>query len=58
MWSWPENWLKACNKFLTYENDEGSLEIFTKKSDKQPDTADIPDLESEKSAAQRKNQQG
>ena len=43
---------------MTYENDEGSLEIFTKKSDKQPDTTDIPDLESEESAAQRRNQQG
>ena len=43
---------------MTYENDEGSLEIFTKKSDKQPDTTNIPDLESEESAAQRRNQQG
>ena len=28
------------------------------KSDKQPDTTEMPDLESEESAAQRKNQQG
>ena len=28
------------------------------KSDKQPDTTDIPDLESEESAEQRRNQQG
>ena len=45
------------NKFVE-RNDEGSLEIFTKESDKQPDSTDIPDLEKEKSAAQRRNQQG
>ena len=28
------------------------------KSDKQPDTTDMPDLESKESAAQRRNQQG
>ena len=29
-----------------------------KKSDKQPDTTDMPELESEESAAQRRNQRG
>ena len=43
---------------MAYENDEGSYEIFTKKSDKEPGTTDIPDLESEESAAQGRNQQG
>ena len=45
------------NKFVE-KNDEGNLEIFKKESDEQPDTADIPDLDNEESAAQRRNQQG
>ena len=45
------------NKFLE-SNDEGSLEIFKKESDEQPDTTDMPELETEESVAQRKNQQG
>ena len=45
------------NKFLE-SNDEGSLEIFKKESDQQPDTTDMPELETEESVAQRKNQQG
>ena len=39
------------------QNDEGSLEIFTKESDEQPDSTDIPNLEKEESAVQRRNQQ-
>ena len=34
------------------------IELSRQKSDEQPDTTDMPDLESEKSAAQRRNQQG
>ena len=45
------------NKFVE-KNDEGNLEIFKKESDEQPDTTDIPDLDNEESAAQRRNQQG
>ena len=45
------------NKFVE-KNDEGNLEIFKKESDEQPDTKDIPDLDNEESAAQRRNQQG
>ena len=45
------------NKFLE-SNDEGSLEIFKKESDEQPDISDMPELETEESVAQRKNQQG
>ena len=45
------------NKFLE-SNDEGSLEIFKKESDEKPDTTDMPELETEESVAQRKNQQG
>ena len=40
------------------KNDEDNLEIFKKESDEQPDTKDIPDLDNEESAAQRRNQQG
>ena len=40
------------------KNDEGSLETFKKESDEQLDTTDMPNLESEKSAAQRRNQRG
>ena len=46
-------------------NEKGDLEIFKEKSDKgkqksdkQPDTTDMPELESEESAAERRNQQG
>ena len=45
------------NKFVE-KNDEGNIEIFKKESDEQPDTTDIPDLDNEESAAQRRNQQG
>ena len=45
------------NKFVE-KNDEGNLEIFKKESDEQPDTTDIPDLDNEEFAAQRRNQQG
>ena len=45
------------NKFVE-GNDEGSLEIFKKESDEQPDTTDMPELETEESVAQRKNQEG
>ena len=45
------------NKFVE-KNDEDNLEIFKKESDEQPDTKDIPDLDNEESAAQRRNQQG
>ena len=38
--------------------DEKESGIATQQSDKQPDTTDMPDLESEESAAQRRNQQG
>ena len=33
-------------------------QILKTKSNKQPDTTDMPELESEESAAKRKNQQG
>ena len=33
-------------------------ELRKQKSDEQPDTTDMPDLESEESAAQGRNQQG
>ena len=46
-------------------NEKGDFEIFKEKSDKekqetdeQPDTTDMSELESEESAAQRKNQPG
>ena len=45
------------NNFVE-KNDEGSLETFKKESDEQLDTTDMPNLESEKSAAQRRNQRG
>ena len=45
------------NNFVE-KNDEGSLETFKKESDEQPDTTDMPNLESENSAAQRRNQRG
>ena len=38
--------------------DEKESGIATQQSDKQPDTTDMPDLESEESAAQRRNQPG
>ena len=38
--------------------DEKESGIVTQQSDEQPDTTDMPDLESEESAAQRRNQQG
>ena len=38
--------------------DEKESGIVTQQSDEQPDTTDIPDLESEESAAQTRNQQG
>ena len=34
------------NNFVE-KNDEGSLETFKKESDEQPDTTDMPNLESE-----------
>ena len=49
---------------LFEENNEGKLEFFEKKSDierkesdEQPDTTDVPELESEKPAAKRRNQE-
>ena len=45
------------NKFVE-KNDEGNLENFKKESDEQPGTTDMPNLDSEESAAQRRNQQG
>ena len=46
-------------------NNEGNLEVFKEKSDKEKqesneklDTTDMPGLESEESAAERRNQQG
>ena len=46
-------------------NEKGDFEIFKEKSDKEkqesnerPDTTDMPELESEESAAERRNQQG
>ena len=46
-------------------NNEGNLEVFKEKSDKEKqafneklDTTDMPELESEESAAERRNQQG
>ena len=41
-------------------NKEGMLEIFEEKqeSDEEPDTTDMPELESEKSASERRNQPG
>ena len=41
-------------------NKEGSFEIFEEKqeSDEEPVTTDMPELESEESAAERRNQQG
>ena len=45
-------------------NEKGDFEIFKEKSDKEkqesnerPDTTDMPELESEQSAAERRNQQ-
>ena len=45
-------------------NEKGNFEIFKQKSDKekqksneQPDTTDMPELESEESAAERRNQE-
>ena len=43
---------------LRSKSDKKESDIVKQKSDKQPDTTDMPDLESEKSAAQRRNQQG
>ena len=37
--------------------DQKESDIIKQKSDKQPDTTDMSDLESEESAAQRTNQQ-
>ena len=45
------------NKFVE-KNDEGNLENFKIKSDEQPGTTDMLNLDSEESAAQRRNQQG
>ena len=38
--------------------DEKESDMRTQQSDERPDTTDMPDLESEESAAQRRNQQG
>ena len=59
------------NKIFTGESEriglskKGDFEIFKEKSDKEkqesnerPDTTDMPELESEESAAERRNQQG
>ena len=43
---------------LVEEDYESDPEVFEEKSDEQPDTTDMPDLESEESTAQRRNQQG
>ena len=34
------------------------VKVFTEKSSEEPDTTDMPKLESEESAAERRNQQG
>ena len=38
--------------------DEKESDIATQQSDEQPDHTDMPDLENEEAAAQRRNQQG
>ena len=65
------NILFMVNEIFTGESEsvgvseKGDFEIFKEKSDKekqksneQPDTTDMPELESEESAAERRNQQG
>ena len=42
---------------LRSKSDQKESDIIKQKSDKQPDTTDMSDLESEESAAQRTNQQ-
>ena len=53
------------NEIFTGENNEDTLEVFKEKSDRkkqktdeQPDTTHMPDLESEESTAQRRSQSG
>ena len=41
---------------LVEENGESDPEVFEEKSVEEPNTTDMPDLESEESAAQRRNQ--
>ena len=50
---------KVDNEYALFRTkiDEKESNIAIQQSDDQPDTTDIPDLESEKSAAQRRNQQ-
>ena len=43
---------------LRSESDQIESDIVKQKLDKQPDTTNMPDLESEESAAQTRNQQG
>ena len=43
---------------LRSKSDQKESDIIKQKFDKQPGTTDIPDLESEESVAQRRNQQG
>ena len=43
---------------LRSESDQKESDIVKQKLDRQPDTANMPDLESEESAAQTRNQQG
>ena len=51
---------KVDNEYALFRTkiDEKESSIAIQQSDEQPDTTDIPDLESEESAAQRRNQQG
>ena len=43
---------------LRSKSDQKESEIVKQKSEKQPGTTDMPDLESEESSPQRRNQQG
>ena len=45
-------------RFLRSKSDQKESDIIKQKFDKQPGTTDMPDLESEESVAQRRNQQG
>ena len=45
-------------KLLRSKSEQKESDIVKQKSDKQPDTTNMSELESQESAAQRKNQQG
>ena len=51
---------KVGNEYKLFESNINREEsdTVTQQSDEQPDTTDMPDLESEEPTAQRKNQQG